>query len=227
MPDRPADPGAADPLDPAVTGPIVVRGARGRGRRRSVPGGERGDLVRVGLARGRASQPGREGRGGPTRGVAGASKTDPVSSRPASVVLKPPVTAEERERGRLVGLAAIGCAAVIALVVTVGIFLPALGALTAGGIRPVDAASLPATILVCDREYARAGTTLDTMQPRSTTGTAGSPRSWASATAARAACAWPAAPASTSCTSQTTDDRYAPYAARRTSRDDAVVSDCR
>ena len=61
------------------------------------------------------------------------------------------------------GLAAVGCAAVIALVVTVGIFLPALGALTAGGIRPVDAESLPATILVCDRDYARGSTVLDTI----------------------------------------------------------------
>ena len=90
-------------------------------------------------------------------------RPDPAGPRPASVARKPPVTAEERERGRLVGLAAVGCASVIALVVTVGIFLPALGALTSGGIRPVDAASLPDTILVCDRDYARSGVSLDTV----------------------------------------------------------------
>ena len=73
----------------------------------------------------------------PARPGAASARPDPAGPRPASVALKPPVTPEERERGRLVGLAAVGCASVIALVVTVGIFLPALGALTSGGIRPV------------------------------------------------------------------------------------------
>ena len=99
----------------------------------------------------------------PARPGAASARPDPAGPRPASVALKPPVTPEERERGRLVGLAAVGCASVIALVVTVGIFLPALGALTSGGIRPVDAASLPDTILVCDRDYARSGVSLDTV----------------------------------------------------------------
>ena len=99
----------------------------------------------------------------PARPGAASARPDPAGPRPASVALKPPVTPEERERGRLVGLAAVGCASVIALVVTVGIFLPALGALTSGGIRPVDAATLPDTILVCDRDYARSGVALDTV----------------------------------------------------------------
>jgi hypothetical protein len=99
----------------------------------------------------------------PARPGATSARPDAAGPRPASVVLKPPVTPEQRERGRLVGLAAVGCASLVALVVTVGIFLPALGALTSGGIRPVDAASLPASILVCDRDYARAGASLDTI----------------------------------------------------------------
>ena len=55
----------------------------------------------------------------------------------------------------MIGLAAVGFAAVVAVVVTIGIFLPAMGALTSGGIRPVDEGSLPALVTVCDREYAR------------------------------------------------------------------------
>ena len=66
---------------------------------------------------------------------------------------KPPPTPEERERGRIVGLAALGGAAVVAIVVTVGIFLPALGAMFSGAPTPVDAANLPATITVCSVEY--------------------------------------------------------------------------
>jgi hypothetical protein len=96
------------------------------------------------------------------RPASAAVRPDPSAVRPASVVLKPAVTREEQERGRVLGLAAVGCASVVALVVTVGIFVPALGALTSGGIRPVDAASLPATILVCDHDYARSNAALDT-----------------------------------------------------------------
>jgi hypothetical protein len=66
---------------------------------------------------------------------------------------KPPVTPEERERGRIVGLAALGGAAVVAVVVTVGIFLPALGAMFSGAPAPVDVSNLPATITVCSVEY--------------------------------------------------------------------------
>ena len=51
------------------------------------------------------------------------------------------------------GLAALGGAGVVALVVTVGIFLPALGAMFSGAPTPVDAANLPATITVCSVEY--------------------------------------------------------------------------
>jgi hypothetical protein len=88
-----------------------------------------------------------------------ASASAAPGSTPAAPT-RPPLTDEEVARSRLIGLAAIGGAAVIALVVTVGIFLPALGELTAGGIRPVDAASLPDAVLVCDHDYSRATTGL-------------------------------------------------------------------
>jgi|1186.fasta_scaffold33881_1 hypothetical protein len=55
----------------------------------------------------------------------------------------------------MIGLAAIGVAAVVAVVMTIGIFLPAIGAMTSRAIRPVEAASLPAQISVCDRDYGR------------------------------------------------------------------------
>src|SRR5215203_5190115 len=47
------------------------------------------------------------------------ANSDPRGADP----LKPAVTPAERERGRIVGLAALGGAAVIAVVVTVGIFV--------------------------------------------------------------------------------------------------------
>jgi hypothetical protein len=89
--------------------------------------------------------------------------TPRTTSRPRPTPAPPPkapVSQEEVARSRLIGLAAIGGAAVIALVVTVGIFLPALGALTSGGIRPVDVASLPDAVVVCDHNYARSTTGL-------------------------------------------------------------------
>jgi hypothetical protein len=75
---------------------------------------------------------------------------DPRAPEPA----KPPVTPAERERGRIVGLAALGAAAVVAVVVTIGIFIPALGAVFSNAPSPVDAADLPTAITVCDVEYA-------------------------------------------------------------------------
>ena len=75
---------------------------------------------------------------------------DPGATEPA----KPPVTPEERERGRIVGLAALGAAAVIAVVVTIGIFIPALGAMFSNAPAPVDATALPTSIVVCDVGYA-------------------------------------------------------------------------
>jgi len=78
--------------------------------------------------------------------------SDPRGADP----LKPAVTPAERERGRIVGLAALGGAAVIAVVVTVGIFVPAIGALFSNVPTPVDSVNLPATITVCDVEYALA-----------------------------------------------------------------------
>ena len=59
------------------------------------------------------------------------------------------------------GLAALGAAAVVAIVVTIGIFIPALGAVFSNAPSPVDAADLPATISVCDVEYALVSTTPD------------------------------------------------------------------
>ena len=56
---------------------------------------------------------------------------------------KPPVTPEERERGRIVGLAALGAAAVIAVVVTIGIFIPALGAMFSNALVLVYATATP------------------------------------------------------------------------------------
>ncbi len=51
----------------------------------------------------------------------------------------------------------IGAAAVIAFVVTVGIFVPALGELASGGVvTRADPQALPSGILVCGREYAPA-----------------------------------------------------------------------
>jgi hypothetical protein len=89
----------------------------------------------------------------------------PIAPRPAPAArpgdarapdpAKPPVTPAERERGRIVGLAALGAASVVAVVVTIGIFIPALGAVFSNAPSPVDAADLPATITVCDVEYAQ------------------------------------------------------------------------
>jgi hypothetical protein len=86
-----------------------------------------------------------------SRAPSGSASPGPTAPAPS----RPPATAEEIARSRLIGLAAIGGAAVIALVVTVGIFLPALGTLTSGGIRPVEAASLPGAIVVCGHNYSR------------------------------------------------------------------------
>lgn len=51
------------------------------------------------------------------------------------------------------GIALLGGAVVVALVVTVGIFLPALGALGQAGAR--DPANLPARISTCGREWTK------------------------------------------------------------------------
>jgi hypothetical protein len=61
-------------------------------------------------------------------------------------------------RTRWIGIAIVGAAAVFAFVVTIGIFVPALGQLGAASADAgVDEPSqLPELILVCDREYARA-----------------------------------------------------------------------
>jgi hypothetical protein len=63
----------------------------------------------------------------------------------------------------MVGLAALGAAAVVAIVVTIGIFVPALGTVFSNAPRPVDASALPATISVCDVEYALIGATPESL----------------------------------------------------------------
>jgi hypothetical protein len=89
-----------------------------------------------------------------------SSAARPGDARPVEPA-KPPVTAEERERGRIVGLAAVGAAAVVAVVVTIGIFIPALGAVFSNAPRPVDVTQLPTSIVVCDVEYALVSATPD------------------------------------------------------------------
>ena len=95
----------------------------------------------------------------PPRATPAGRAGDPRAADPA----KPPVTPADRERGRIVGLAALGAAAVVAIVVTIGIFIPALGALFSNAPSPVDAADLPATISVCDVEYALVSATADAL----------------------------------------------------------------
>jgi hypothetical protein len=87
----------------------------------------------------------------------------PVDPRPGDEA-KPPVTPEERARGRLIGLAALGGAAVVAIVVTIGIFVPALGAMFSGAPTPVDVANLPATITVCSVEYTLVAATPESLE---------------------------------------------------------------
>jgi hypothetical protein len=92
-----------------------------------------------------------------------AAPAPKAPARPTPKAPVPPATEAERERGRVVGLAAVGAAAAIAIVVTIGIFLPAIGSLMSGGVRPVEADAIPASILVCDHEYVRTGTGFDTL----------------------------------------------------------------
>jgi hypothetical protein len=58
-------------------------------------------------------------------------------------------------RARWIGLGVIVGAALFAFVVTVGIFVPALGQLGSDG-EPIRADALPELLLVCGREYVRA-----------------------------------------------------------------------
>src|SRR3954466_3041971 len=84
----------------------------------------------------------------PAASAWGATTLPPAnpSPRPAQKPPAPAPTDAERERGRIVGLAAVGAAAVIATVVTIGIFLPAIGSLASRAIRPVALAAIPGSI---------------------------------------------------------------------------------
>lgn len=95
----------------------------------------------------------------PSGEAGGPASPSPVRSAPrhqapAGEPAAGPAPADPRSRW--IGLAAIGAAGVVAFVVTLGIFVPAIGALMSGtSSRASSAADLPAQLLVCDREYAR------------------------------------------------------------------------
>jgi hypothetical protein len=84
-------------------------------------------------------------------GPAAAPEQEPADD----VAARPPAD----PRSRWIGLAVIGAAGVVAIVVTLGIFVPALGEVFGGGsARLADANALPPRILVCGREYTPAAT---------------------------------------------------------------------
>ncbi|MEO5965820.1 MAG: hypothetical protein ABIR11_10180 [Candidatus Limnocylindrales bacterium] len=70
------------------------------------------------------------------------------------------------ERSRWIGLAAVGAAAVVAFVLTVGVFLPSIDAIVtqATSVGSRTAAPLPDTILVCNREYAKGSSGASTLE---------------------------------------------------------------
>ena len=133
---------------------------------------------------------------------------EPGATEPA----KPPATPEERERGRIVGLAALGAAAVVAIVVTIGIFIPALGAMFSNAPSPVDATALPASIVVCDVAYAIVRTTPEPLDAARARAGGAEPI----VVGARGTCPDGACVRNGACRDvvflRTTDDRYAPYA---------------
>jgi hypothetical protein len=148
-------------------------------------------------------------------GARAATPSRAADSRPSEPA-KPPVTPEDRERGRIVGLAALGGAAVIAIVVTIGIFLPALGAMFSGAPTPVDVANLPATITVCNVEYALVATTPESLD-------AARARAGAEPVivGTRATCPDGVCVTNGACLDvvflKTTDDRFVPYTVQDTS----------
>ncbi len=125
---------------------------------------------------------------------------------------KPAVTPEERERGRIVGLAVLGAAAVVAVVVTVGIFLPALGAMVSDAPSPVDPGALPASIVVCDVGYARISETPENLDAARVRAGGVDPV----VVGARGGCPDGVCVRNGACLDvvfvKTTDDRFAPYA---------------
>jgi hypothetical protein len=142
------------------------------------------------------------------RPAAAARPGDPRASEPS----KPPVTPAERERGRIVGLAALGAAAVVAIVVTIGIFIPALGAVLSNAPSPVDATDLPMAITVCDVEYALVSGTPEALDAARVRAGGGEPIVvGVSGTCPQGVCVQNGA-----CLDvvflKTTDDRFAPYA---------------
>ena len=92
------------------------------------------------VAAGRSIAPGKPGRPAKT-GKPGAEPIVPSPHRRAPA------------RFSWLGIALLGGAVVVALVVTVGIFLPALGALGEAGAR--NPANLPVRITVCGRDWTK------------------------------------------------------------------------
>jgi len=100
----------------------------------------------------------------------------------------------------------------VAVVVTIGIFVPALGALLSNAPSPVDAAALPTTITVCDVEYAQVSVIPEALDAaRARTGGGEPIVVGVSGTCPEGVCVRNGA-----CLDvvfvKTTDDRFAPYA---------------
>ena len=167
----------------------------------------------------------------PTRPSGPPHAARPHAARPGDPGLlepaKPPITPEERERGRIVGLAALGAAVVVAVVVTIGIFIPALGALFSNAPTPVDASALPTSIVVCDVEYALVSATPERLDAARVRAGAWTRSSSGSAGRAPTASASATAPAWMSCSSRrrTTGSPRTRCRTRPRSRSDALAAD--
>ena len=128
-------PGQGGPLE-TDHGHAAATPGRAPARQGQPPAGQ----VRAPVAAGRRLAPGKPGKPG-TPGKTGAAPIVPSPHRRAPA------------RFSWLGIALLGGAVVVALVVTVGIFLPALGALGEAAGR--DPANLPARISVCGRDWTK------------------------------------------------------------------------
>lgn len=91
-----------------------------------------------------------------SRAATGPSRPMPSASPAGSAKQPAPPPTPPDPRSRWIGLAIVGAAAVLAVVVTVGMFVPAIGVVISAlsGPTTADPANLPEQILVCDRDYA-------------------------------------------------------------------------